>query len=272
MVVMTETVKKVAAGQNTTVIPCGYVDPNKLSNTQVGPGFYSLNKRSNVPFVGLIGSAGFRKVISWGEIAEIPCGQLVTISNASFHGGDIFINKGPDMCNRPSRITVPVPFTFGTITTGEGDEKAWNSTFPCDTRAAKRAYLNVDARVNLFNLDGDSGAPLTAFIRGRRLDGSMKTENSLAQFAAPFGPGVGFLSAISIPVSTDMSYIPLGQGASFGDDTRPHNLLDAGDIFFLLGIQETLADRITWPASSDIFGFPPGQAPAPGTWYVIEYD
>jgi len=265
--------KPVKLGQNTTVIPCGYVDPNKLSNTQIGPGKYSLNKRSNVPFVGLIGSAGFRKVISWGEVAEVPAGQLVTVSNASYHGGDIFINKGPDMCNRPSRITVPVPFNLGTIQTPEGLETAWNSSFPCDTRAAKRAYLNVDARVNLVDPGGGSAAPLTAFIRGRRLDGSMRTENSLVQFSAPFGPGVGFLSAVSIPVSTDMSYIPMGQGAIFGDDTRPHNLLDAGDIFFLLGTGgPTLADRITWPASSDVFGFPPGQAAEPGTWYVIEYD
>lgn len=270
---MTSAPKKTAIGANTTVIPCGYVDPNKLSSTQVGPGLYSLNKRSNVPYVGLIGSAGFRKVISWGEVAEVPCGQLVTVSNASFHGGDIFINKGPDMCNRPSRITVPVPFVLGNITTPEGVETAWNSSFPCDTRAAKRAYLNVDATVNLLDNEGLSGSPITAFIRGRRLDGSMKTENSLSQFAAPFGPGVGFLSAISIPVAADMNYIPLGQGASFGDDTRPHNMLDAGDVFFLIGGPATpLSDVMTWPASTGVFGFPTGQAAAPGTWYVIEYD
>jgi len=258
--------KETVKSGNTTVIPCGYVDPNRASSTQLGPGTYSLNKRSNVPFVGLRGSAGFQKTISWGEIAEVPAGQLISVVNASYHGGDIFVNKGPDMCNRPSRITVPVQFQNVAFEDGEGDNVSWSSVFPCDTRAAKRAYVNIDA----VTIGGNT--PLTVFIRGRRLDGSMKTENSLAQFVAPWGPGVGFLSALVLPVASVLLNIPLGLNAPLGDDTRPHTLLDAGDVFVVIGAAGLLTDVMTWPAGADIFEFPAGQAPAPGCFYTIEYD
>lgn len=254
----------VRVGSNTTVIEAGYIEPNTVSNTQLGPGFYSLNKRSNVPFVGLIGSAGYRKTISWGEIAEVPEGQLVRISNASYHGGDIFINKGTDYCNRPSRISVPVPFKVVQADIGESTFDVLNMKYPCDTRSAKRAYLNVDAFVA--QLTG-----LQVFIRGRRLNGSMNTLNSLQMFAMPFGPGVGFLGVLQVPVNTNLTYIPLGQGALMGDDTRPHMLLDAGDMFIVLGIPgNPLSDFITWPLTNGIVA---GQNPdGPGMWYILEYD
>jgi hypothetical protein len=266
---------KSKSGQNSTTIAVGYVGPGERSNYQLGPGLYSLNRRANVPFVQFIGSAGFRKVFSWGEITEVPEGQLVTVGNASYHGGDIFLNRGADMCNRPSRITVPVPYKLITFTQEDVSTAMWVCSYPCDTRAAKRAYLNVDAFVNPLGPEG--GGPLTAFIRGRRLDGSMNTVSSLQAFTPPFGPAVGFFSAISYPVLTDLNYIPFGQGADMGDDTRPHNLLDAGDIFFFLGppfpfVANPLLSAMSWPADIGVFGFPIGQMPAPGTWYVIEYD
>lgn len=259
------------SGENTTVISIGYVGPNTASGTQLGPGFYSLNKRSNVPFVGLVGSAGFRKTISWGEICEIPKGQLVTVHNLSYHGGDIFMNKGRDICNRPSRITVPVRYTLLSVATPELTQPLWTADYPCDTRAAKRAYLNVDAYVtdNDANIEG-----ITAFIRGRQLGDSMNCENSLQYFPKPWGPGVGFLSAINYGVNNALTYVPLGQGALQGDDTRPHNLLSAGDVFFLFNgaAGSPLGNFLTWPADRDVFGYPQQQAPGPGTWYVIEYD
>lgn len=254
---------------NTTVISVGYSEPGEATSTQLGQGVYSLNKRSNVPFIQLIGSAGYRKTISWGELCEVPCGEVVTVWNASYHGGDIFINKGADMCNRPSRISVPVPFVFGEVETDEGLQLLWSTRFSCDTRGAKRAYLNVDAFTS--NPTSNNGNQ-TVFIRGRRLNGSMQCENSLQFFAPPWGPGVGYLNASEFPLNTELVYIPLGQGAGESDDTRPHNLLDASDVFFLLGFDPDLSTYFTWPADSDVFGFPSGQAPAPGTWYVIEYD
>lgn len=252
--------------QNTTIIRCGYVDPNDASDTRLGPGVYSLNKRSNVPFVGLRGSAGFQKQISWGEVAEVPCGELVTVINNSYHGGDIFISKGPDVNNRPSRITVPVMFQNVGFTEEGGPNVAWASVFPCDTRGAKRAYVNIDA----FSVPENPF--LTVFIRGRRLDGSMKTNNSLSQFPAPWGPGVGFLSALQVGPSTVLSNIPLSLNGVMSDDTRPHTLLDAGDVFMVIGPGGILSDVIDWPASKGISEFPDENVPFPGIWYTIEYD
>lgn len=256
------------AESNTTTINCGYVGPNLPSSVQLGPGTYSLSKRSNVPFVALVGPMGNRKVISWGETVVVPCNQLATVNNASFHGGDIWINKGDDVANRPSRISVPVRFTTTEIQYGEETRVLWYPVFPCDTRACHRAYLSVDAYVDpAIGQDG-----LTAFIRGRRLDGSMETANSLASLSAPFGPAVGFLSAVNYGVNTVLSYVPLGQGSNAADDTRPHNLLDAGDIFFLFNNGATVADSLNWPADRGVFGFPSGQTDAPGCWYIIEYE
>lgn len=124
---------------NRTVISAGYVEPNRASNIQLGDGIYTLNKRSNVPFVSLVGSLGFRKTISWGESAEVPCNELVTVHNASYHGGDIFLNKGGDTNNRPGRITVPVRFVEELVVVTEGENVALKTSFPCDVRAAKRA-------------------------------------------------------------------------------------------------------------------------------------
>lgn len=243
---------------NTTSIPCGYVEPNAKSNTQVGCGIYSLSKRSNVPFVEFVGSSGYRKTISWGEYIEVPRGQVVTVGNASYHGGDIFINKGRDGDNRPSRITVPVPFIRTRVQVSEVVEDAWVSKFPCDTRSAKRAYLNIDASAS-----NENGNFLRVFVRGRRLDGSMKCSNPLSQYVTPFGPGVGFLGELDFPNNTQLSYIPLGQGAIATDDTRPHNLLDAGDVFMVIGtVGASLTNIMSWDYENI----------DPGTWFVIEYD
>jgi hypothetical protein len=256
---------------NTSVIPVGYVGPNFDSATKLGAGTYSLNKRSNVPFISLIGSAGYKKTISWGELVDVPGGQLVTVRNASYHGGDIFVNKGRDICNRPSRITVPVQFKPIFLGTPSGTPPAapalYGADFPCDTRAAKRAYLNIDA-----NLESNS----SVYVRGRRLDGSMNTENSLGVLNVPFGPGVGFLSGLAYLLGEQMAYIPLGQGAIASDDSRPHNLLDAGDVFFDLGIAEfpfVPESLFNWPAGNVIDGFPTyAKTLVPGAWYIVEYD
>lgn len=253
--------KPVKLGLNTTVIPCGYVDPNKLSNTQVGPGKYSLNKRSNVPFVGLVGSAGFRKVISWGEIAEVPAGQLVTVSNASYHGGDIFINKGPDMCNKPSRITVPVEYETGLeVSAGLF---YWTAKFPCDVRSCSRAYLVMDA----FSNEDPPTQSAYAVVRGRRVDGSMKTKNQLSLLPDPFGPGVGYFDVQPMAANTAI-VLPLGKNAAQGDDTRPHLLLDNADAFFYS--DASFAD-FTWPIQAIPNFASTGNTTFPSTWYVVEY-
>jgi hypothetical protein len=259
---------------NTSVISVGYVGPNLDSATKLGAGTYSLNKRSNVPFVSLVGSAGYKKTISWGELVDVPNGQLVTVRNASFHGGDIYLNKGRDMCNRPSRISVPVPYTIQYLAEPDINGEApgiFGCEFPCDTRTAKRAYLNIDATM-VVRMENQ----LSFFVRGRRLDASMKTANSLAFMSPPYGPGVGFLSALVYSSGMRLSYIPLGEGCIASADERPHMLLDAGDVFISFGMVTppiNLFDYVRWPADWEVPGFPLTDfTRVPGTWYIVEYD
>lgn len=255
--------------QNTTVISVGYVEPNSPSTSQLGEGTYTLNKRSNVPYVSLVGSLGYRKTISWGEIADVPCRELVTVHNASYHGGDIFINKGDDTNNWPRRISVPVGFRTTSFISDEGPQTLLQTNFPCDTRAAKRAYFNVDARVALESPIEE----LRVYTRGRRLDGSMQSGNGLFGQVSPFGPGLGYLNGYVYPILSDLNYIPLGQGASESDDTRPHNLLDASDVFINIG-NSSLIQVLRWPADaqdSEFFPVPSPNSPYPAAWFVIEY-
>lgn len=285
---------RIAAGTNTTVVSVGFVQPSIITKIGLNAGTYSLNKRSNVPFVSLIGSSGFKKTITWGETCDVPANQLVAVQNASYHAGDIFLNKGLDICNRPSRITVPVDFRNSEYTwqinTGEGPSTltatAWGCKYPCDTRGAKRAYLTVDALVaDMSAVDADTFPkpdplnPVVAFIRGRKLDGSMQTSNLLSAPVAnfpPFGPGVGFLYSIKYAGQAPLTYVPLGNGASPNDDTRPHTLLDAGDVFFISQGANVLQNLMAWPLGQNqilgLYWSDAGVPAAPGMWYVVEYD
>lgn len=248
---------------NSTTINVGYVPPSTVAAPQMGGGgFYSLNKRSNVPFVTLRGSSGYRKTISWGEIAEIPGDQMVTVQNSSYHGGDIFLNWGDDVCNRPSRITVPVSYEEAAeVSAGQF---YWRAAFPCDVRGAKRAYLQMDAY--LPNTAATAERSFT--VRGRKVDGSMKTANQLSRLVSPFGPGVGYYDVHLYPIDTVIT-VPLGKNAPLGDDGRPHMLLDNADVFFFSLVGFT---PYVWPAQ-EIPGFPPSSnTPFPSTWYVVEYD
>ena len=261
------------ASSTAAAISAGFVKPNELSKTTVSCGIYSLSNRCNVPFVELVGTSGFRKIITWGEMARVPAGQQCTIANVSAHAGDIFLNQGEDVCNRPARICVPVTFSESVIPSLDGNLQLWQPDYPCDVRGARRAYLMVDAYSLGYNDD-----PISFFVRGKRLDGqgSHNTESSITSFDSPFGPGVGYLNFFSFAINQEISYIPLGCNASGGDDTRPHCLLDAADAFMSLTTISIvgLDDLLNWPADAqdfDAFGLTYQKTDAPGTWYVIEY-
>ncbi len=261
--------------KNSSVIAVGYTEPNAPTKTQLSTGFYSLNKRSNVPFVKLVGAAGFQKTITWGETTVVPEKEMVTVYNASYHGGDIFLNKDIDPCNRPSRISVPVSYRV-TLTPGSSPANyTWQAIFPCDVRTSKRAYLNIDALAAAGFPDPGTGAfpGLELYVRGRRLDGSLKTTNILSSFGPPYGPGVGFIDFQNVPMGLQASYIPLGQGAVIGDDSRPHMLLDAHDVFLEMYTSNVLTDYLTWPAFGTALPTPIRTYPAaPETFYIVEYD
>lgn len=247
---------------NSTTIKLGYVAPSAVAPAPLtGGGCYSLNKRSNVPYVTIRGASGYLKTISWGEIAEVPKGQNFVVQNASYHGGDIILNFGEDACNRPSRISVPVSYARSLeVSAGQF---YWRADFPCDVRAAKRAYLQMDA----YLIAGGSQSRYVT-VRGRRLDGSMKTENQLQRLTTPFGPGVGYFDVHELSASSVIT-IPLGKNAPLGDDSRPHMLLDNADAFFFA--QSDFQD-FAWPVS-EIPNFPSvSNTPFPSVWYVVEYD
>ena len=253
---------------NVATIEVGFAEPRATTQTLLSEGVYSLAARSNVPFVTLVGSAGFRKTFTWGEIAEVPRGQMVTVRNASYHAGDIVINRGADYDNRPARITVPVELEVIDVPLEEGS--GYRTKFPVDARMARRAFLCVDASV----LE-TAAYDVLFYRRGRRLDGSMKTTNLVAlyDFNGVFEAmsGTGYLDYGSLGKGDSLSRLPLGKGSIPGDNASPHFLLDGIDAALLTtrgegGVSENL---IRVPD----FDFGPNLAPdvIPPCWYLLEY-
>jgi hypothetical protein len=197
----------------------GYMAPNQAGNQQLSTGTYCLSSRSNVPYVTLVGSGGNTKTFSWGEIITIPEGEACTVKNSSFHGGDIFINAGCDDANRPARITVPV--TLEDQTFAETD--IIRTTFPADVRMARRAYLIVDAVTQGL-------LPPQATVIGKRYDGSHNTGNQLPNLLSE--PGAGYEDVFEFVIPEVLGPIPLGKGANYSDDTRPHALLTTAEVYF----------------------------------------
>lgn len=174
---------------------------------QVAPGFYSLDVRSNVPFVILKGPARQQKSLSWGETVAIPEGMAATIFNDSYHPGDIIIVGGQDWPTVPKRITVPVQFTVIDL-----NQTTWSIVpqWPVDVRRARQAFL-------MWNVVNTAKVVFT--VTGNRKEGSHLTPSQVS--------GAGYTDVISRAASS-LNYIPLGYGTI---DTPlgnllPHALLD----------------------------------------------
>jgi len=135
-------------GQN---IPPGKNASIVLSGGLNEPYFYSLGNQSTVPFIRLEGSGNTQKQFTWGETIEVLPGQNVQVQNASYHAGDIQIQSGRDVANKPSRITLepeygpPVPNQI----TGYVVDTIVTPTYPLDCRGAKRAYLGLNIETGL---------------------------------------------------------------------------------------------------------------------------
>lgn len=192
--------------------PGGFVQPQSESNLRLGEGVYSLSSKSNLPYVEFLGAGGYQKTISWGEVAEVPCGEMVTVRNASFHAGDLFINAGLEPYPMPQRITVPVR-----MTRQDGGEFgiSFSRINEVDTRRARRAYLALEG-------SGDQ----TVNIYGVRI-GSLDTENTIPSTER----GTGYQQAQFL-TGAEWAPIPLGYKAVMGDDGRPHVLLDKAYVVF----------------------------------------
>ncbi len=210
----------------------GFLQPNEPASGSLSTGIYSLSARSNVPFARLIGK-GIDKIFTWGETVEVPKGEICTVRNASFHAGDLFINSGCDLDNRPARITIPVPFTE---TTTFADSSWRTGSYPVDVRMARRAYLAIDASVDAEEDD------FTLYITGQRLDGSHNTQDQIV----PLGvTGAGYVESFTFIAGLPFGLIPLGKLSMIGDDTRPHTLLTIATIY----IPETMVFPGTTPTA-----------------------
>lgn len=197
----------------------GYVLPGAKSNLSLAGGkngaHYSLSSQCNLPYVTLAGSKGYQKTISWGEVAEVPCGQLVTVINDSAHAGNLIINAGKDPCPLPARITVPVRI----VSTG-AEFGTSQTAYAFDTRRAKRAYLFIVA----------AGAIVATVVGRSRYN--MPTVNTIT--APNVGTGYQFAQNYSVAFP-QIPPIPLGFLAFQGDDTRPMALLDSALVAFDVG-------------------------------------
>lgn len=177
----------------------------RLSGGRTIPYIYQLGVNSTCPFVRLLGGSGSQKLISWNEKIEVAPGTMVTLENASFHRGDIWVNSGWDPSAIPARVTVPVEVNAfaGPIFT---------SAFPCDTRRARRAFLAGPK--------GTAGAASIDIV-GEARQRSHSIGNAPTEGPNPV-PQYGL--TISFPPATTIGLIPLGENAGF-DDTV-HSLLD----------------------------------------------
>ena len=186
--------------------------PNRLTDLKLPGGTYCLSSRSNIPYIRLIGGSTSQKIFGWNEEIIVPEHELVTVQNASYHGGDIIINSGMDYSAKPSRITVPV----GIVDNGVGADPRFTPEYPLDTRRAQRAFLyGFRTPVGGANMD---------IVVTQQAETS-----SFPQGPTSLGEGGGVTATLSqtvtVPAGTDINGFPLGQGASSDDSV--HALLDS---------------------------------------------
>lgn len=170
----------------------------------LGPGFYSLSVRGNVPFIKLKGSDRSQKTLGFGETVAVQEGKNVTVFNASYHTGDIVINGGQDWPTVPGRITVPVTLTF------ELEGTAYNiSAPPVDARRARSVWFSSSI----------PATNVTVIRKGVRIIGSHDTGNQ--------GVGSQWVDATPV-VFANATYIPMGFRAD--TTTRPMTNLDTVEL------------------------------------------
>lgn len=177
----------------------------KLSGGRTIPYIYSLGVNSTVPYIRLVGGSTSQKLFSWNEQIVVPPGELVTVSNGSYHPGDIFLQSGADPAAIPARVTVPVPMVVGA-------GLVITPAFVLDVRRARRAFVGG------FNANA---ANLTMFIFGEARERS----HGINPVTSDLGlPTATYTDSYTIPASTAPGLIPLGDNAQPGDAV--HDLLD----------------------------------------------
>lgn len=194
-------------------VPPGQETNLKLSGGESIPYIYSLGVNSSVPYIRLIGGQSSQKLFSWNEEIVVPPGQFVTVANASFHPGDIFMQSGVDPSAKPQRVTVPVTLREVVV---PGEDNYMEPLFPLDTRRARRAF--VTGFSNVLNL-----LPSYPFVAIGISKGRSHATNP-AQSYEGGQPRARFTSQIDVPPNTQPGMLPLGDNALPTDTV--HALLD----------------------------------------------
>jgi hypothetical protein len=194
-----------------------------LSGGEDRPYFYSLGNQSTVPYVQLQGSGGTQKLFTWGETIEVLPGQNVQVQSASYMAGDIQIQSGRDIANRPARITTPIEVSPA-VTTGVdgtyGPSVVVTPLYPCDCRGARRAYLGCQF-LSPPTLDGSMTLQLIGINQQHSWPGSVSS-----QFTAIAPTGKKYFWLYEFVGNTTYTQIPLGFGAQTTSPNAPMTLAD----------------------------------------------
>lgn len=191
--------------QNFSEFVAAKVKPGEAAKgMNLGPGFYSLSVRGNVPFIKLKGSDRSQKTLGFGETVAVQEGKNVTVFNASYHTGDIIINGGQDWPTVPGRITVPVTLTF----TPNGTTFVVSAP-PVDARRARSVWFSSSIPTQ----------NVQVIRKGVRIIGSHDTGNQGIGSQWVDAAAVGFANA---------TYVPMGFRAD--TTTRPMANLDTVEL------------------------------------------
>lgn len=114
--------------------------PGDKNGGTVPAGRWCLHTTSTAPFA-LIQAGKHARVITWGEVIEVPTQGAVL--NASAHLGDIHLAPVLDgvVAPRPAQYSLPVEWT---TVPAAGDVPAFLQTQWLDVRNARRAFLVVN--------------------------------------------------------------------------------------------------------------------------------
>lgn len=194
-------------------VPPGQETNLKLSGGETIPYRYSLGVNSSIPYIRLIGGNTSQKLFSWNEEIIVPPRQFVTVANASFHPGDIFMQSGVDPSAKPQRVTVPVTLNLVTV---PGEDDYFEPAFPLDTRRARRAFVTGFA--NVANVLPNYPFYAIGISKGR----SHATDPALSYEGGQ--PRARYTSLIDVPPFTQPGMLPLGDNALPTDTV--HALLD----------------------------------------------
>lgn len=184
---------KLVQKQNNFFIPA--VTPLTTTSQRLPPGWYYLGADATVPFVTLIGGDSSQKTFTWGELIQVPEGQMVTVRNESYMKGDIQINSGMDYASKPDRISTLIDVTPNVFSTDINGNTVitFSSIYPIDTRLCRKAYI-----VFTGNQTGDSSINIDFTYLNKKHSSTFQI------------PGINLI----IPPFTIPGVVPLGMWAN----------------------------------------------------------